>query len=113
VNRNEVRAIRGHDVLELLPNVECTRGAALRMVRERVQEVEHVPVFTVYLGEDLTEDTAITAAREYGVAAVVGRRGRADGHLTSMGDVDALIAELLQQRVGEVARRGNVHESLS
>jgi hypothetical protein len=29
-------------------------------------------VFTIYAGEDLADDTAITAAQENGIAAVVG-----------------------------------------
>ena len=97
VNSNTVRALRGHDVLELMPNVPCTRGAALRRVRQQVEEHGRPPVFTLYVGDDRAEDTAVAAAREHGVAAVVGRRGQADVHLTSAADVDVLLDALLHR----------------
>ena len=98
VNTEVVRGLRGHDVLELLPNVDCTRAGAVRTVRRCVEERLRRPVFTVYIGEDVADDDALSAAAEDGVAAVVGRRQDVARHLDSPDAVDALMNELIVDR---------------
>ena len=100
VNADVVRGLRGHDVLELLPNVDCTRAGGVRAVRRCVKERHGRPVFTVYIGEDVADDDAMHAAAEEdgGVAAVVGRRSGASCHFDSPDAVGALIGELITAR---------------
>jgi trehalose-phosphatase len=98
VNADVVRGLRGRDVLELLPNVDCPRAGAVRAVRRCVEERHGRPVFTVYIGEDVADDDALDAAAEDGVAAVVGRRTGSSCHFDSPDAVDALIGELITAR---------------
>jgi trehalose 6-phosphate phosphatase len=98
VNTSAVRPLRGHDVLELLPNVDCSRSEALRTVRRCVEERHQRPVFTMYIAEDVPHDGALDAAGENGVGAVVGRRTHAAYHLESCDDVDEMMNELIADR---------------
>jgi len=102
VNTDSVRSLRGHDVLELVPNVDCSRAEALRVVRRSVEARHHRAAFTVYIGEDIADDDAMSAIGERGVAAVIGRRTPVAHHLDSCDDLDALIDTLITSRV----RRG-------
>jgi trehalose-6-phosphatase len=99
VNGASVLPLRGHDVLELLPNVGCSRREALRIVRGCVEERCQRPVFTMYIGEDVPDDGALSAIGENGVAAVIGRRTHADYHLDSCDDVDLMVNELIADRL--------------
>jgi trehalose 6-phosphate phosphatase len=98
VNTSAVRPLRGHDVLELLPNVDCSRADALRTVRRCVEERHQRRVFTIYIGEDVPHDSALDAVGESGVGAVVGRRTQAAHHLESCDDVDEMMNELITDR---------------
>ena len=99
VNADVVRGLRGNDVLELVPNVGCTRADAVRTVTRCVEERHHRSVFTVYIAEDVPDDDALNANGEDGVAAVVGRRRDASYHFDSPDEVDSLIQELITARV--------------
>lgn len=99
VNAESVRALRGHDVLELLPNVDCSRAEALRTVRRCVEAHHRRVAFTVYIGEDIVDDDALSAIGERGVAAVIGRRTHAAYHLDSCDDLDAVINKLIETRL--------------
>lgn len=100
VNTDVVRGLRGHEVLELVPNVGCTRADAVRTVKRCLEEGDGRAVFTVYIGEDVADDDVANVVREDGVAAVVGRRRDASYHFDSLDEVDCLVNELI------VARRG-------
>ena len=99
VNTSAVRPLRGHDVLELLPNVGCSRAEALRTVRQCVEQRHQRPVFTMYIAEDVPHDGALDAGGENGVGAVVGRRTHAAYHLESCDDVDEMMNELISDRL--------------
>lgn len=107
VNTDVVRGLRGRDVLELLPNVDCPRASAVRLVRRCVEERLGRPVFTVYIGEDVADDDALTAVAEDGVAAVVGRRRDVACHFDSPDAVDALITDLIVARDDATERCGD------
>lgn len=98
VNTNVVRGLRGRDVLELIPNVNCTRAGAVRAVRRCLEERERRTVFTVYIGEDVADDDARDAAADNGVTTVVGRRTDAARRANSPEAVDSLINELIAAR---------------
>jgi trehalose 6-phosphate phosphatase len=99
VNTAAVRPLRGHDVLELLPNVDCSRAAALRTVRQCVEQRHQRPVFTMYIAEDVPHDSALDGVGESGVGAVVGRGTHAAYHLESCDDVDDMMNELITSRL--------------
>jgi trehalose-phosphatase len=94
VNSNEVRALRGHDVLELLPNVAHPRASAIGDLQRFVADLAARSVFTLYIGPDVADDDALDAVRPNGVAAVVGRRGHDRYHLASTADVERLLDRL-------------------
>lgn len=95
VNSQEVRLVRGNHVLELLPNVTNSRAAAIRAIREHLEQRHQRSVFTVYIGEDVVDDDAVRAVEGAGIVAVVGRRAsRAHYHLASPAVVERLIASL-------------------
>lgn len=98
VNSRSMRVLRGHDVLELLPNVGFSRAEAARAVRRRVEERHRRSVFTVYIGEDAVDDDALNAVGLSGVAAVVGRRTRVDCYLDSPEDVYAFVRTVIRDR---------------
>lgn len=98
VNSGVVRALRGHDVLELLPNVGSSRADALRAVQTRVAALSGESVFTVYVGGDLADDDFVRATHEHGVAAVVGQRTHTAYHIEP-GQIDPLLEELIASRL--------------
>ena len=106
VNTDVVRGLRGHDVLELLPTVGCTRADAVRMVKRCVEQRHRRPVFTVYIGEDVADDDALNAVAEDGVAAVVGRRRAASHHFDSPDGVESLVGELIVARLRQSTPAG-------
>jgi trehalose 6-phosphate phosphatase len=98
VNAGTVQTVRGRDVLELVPNVGCSPGDALLTIRRRLEAEQQRRVFTMYLGADGLDDSALSAVGSGGVAAVVGRRTRAEYHLQSQAEVDALLNHVIEDR---------------
>ncbi len=100
VNSAAVRALRGQDVLELLPNVGDSRADAVRAVERCVTDRYQRPVFTVYIGADWPDDDAAKMTGEGHVAAVVGRRHPAGYHLDSARELDSFLEQLIIRRGG-------------
>lgn len=98
VNNDAVQTVRGHDVLELVPNVGFSGAEALRTIRQRVEGRQERRVFTVYVGADAADDSALYAVGAGGVSAVVGRRSRAEYRFESPEEVDALVSRLTRDR---------------
>jgi trehalose-phosphatase len=61
-----LRVLFGASVLELLPNVMWHKGLALDWIRERVGNVKG-PTFTVYIGDDVTDQDAFAAIGPHGI----------------------------------------------
>lgn len=101
VNTQALRPFRGNHVLELLPNVGFARADAIAIVQSYLERRSGRQVFTVYVGEDATDDDGCRAVAERGVAVVVGQRGGpADYRLPSTQAVEALIAAMTDLRGG-------------
>jgi alpha,alpha-trehalase len=78
-----LRMLPGSCVIELLPAIAWHKGSALEWIRERIQRV-HGPTFTVYVGDDLTDEDAFRAVGPDGMAIaasdrVTGAEFRVDG----------------------------------
>jgi trehalose 6-phosphate phosphatase len=99
VRTNAVRAVRGRDVLELLPNLGQPRAAAIDEVRRVVAERTSRPVFSVYVGPDVVDDDARETPPGGGLSIVVGRRG-GGYHFATLDDVDGFVDELIALRSG-------------
>jgi len=55
-----VRLLPGACMLELLPAIDWHKGSALQWIRERIERV-HGATFTMYLGDDVTDEDAFRA----------------------------------------------------
>ena len=90
-----VRVVRGHDVLEALPNRLHLRATAICAVREVVEQRGLQRPFVLYMGADMIDDDGFDAVGDTGVGVVVGRRA-IDAHyqLTSRADVDRVMTRL-------------------
>jgi alpha,alpha-trehalase len=97
-HRPNFRMLRGHHVLELVPNIGATKAAAISAARDFLERRDGRRVFIVYLGEDVAEDDAHEAITGHGVAATVGPRiaARAAHHVGSVALVDQLLRRVAE-----------------
>jgi trehalose-phosphatase len=94
VERGLVRIMRGSNVLELLPNIDWNKGSAVRWIVERVQE-RSGPVFLVYIGDDVTDQDALTIVEEAdGLAIAASDRVTARVRLDGPAGVERFLAAL-------------------
>jgi len=68
-----LRALPGACVIELLPGVAWNKGRALEWIRERVEEI-HGPTFSVYIGDDVTDEDAFRAVGPHGMTIAASDR---------------------------------------
>ena len=97
-----LRRDRGKAVFELRPDVEWDKGHAVRWVLERVAP----DAVALYVGDDLTDETAFAALRGRGIGVAVGVSGRetlADMALRDPDEVRSFLHRLTSL-VGEGAR---------
>ena len=76
VDSGSLRVLPGACVIELLPGVSWHKGSALQWIRERIERV-HGPTFTVYVGDDVTDEDAFRAVGPEGMT--VSASDRASG----------------------------------
>ncbi|HMC76513.1 MAG TPA: trehalose-phosphatase [Vicinamibacterales bacterium] len=67
IEAGRLRVLPGSYVVELMPSTTWHKGSALEWIRTRV-EVLHGPVFTVYLGDDVTDEDGFRAVGPDGIA---------------------------------------------
>lgn len=93
-----LRLLPGACVLELLPGVSWNKGHALEWIRERVESL-HGPTFSVYVGDDVTDEDAFRAVGPHGMTIAASER--ADGaefRLDGPAGVERLLRALAGQR---------------
>jgi len=66
VDAGRLRLLPGACVIELLPGASWHKGSALQWIRERIERV-HGPTFTVYVGDDVTDEDAFRAVGPEGM----------------------------------------------
>jgi trehalose-phosphatase len=97
-----LRRDRGKAVFELRPDVEWDKGHAVRWVLERVAP----DGVALYIGDDLTDETAFAAIRGQGIGVAVGVSGRetlADMTLRDPDEVGSFLHRLTSL-IGDGAR---------
>ena len=74
------RVQRGHQVLELLPDIAWNKGTAVRWIEADATRRLGSTVRPVYLGDDRTDEHAFEAVGDRGVTVIVGRAPSAAAH---------------------------------
>jgi trehalose-phosphatase len=73
VDSGRLRVLPGACVVELLPGVSWHKGSALQWIRERIERV-HGATFTVYVGDDVTDEDAFRAVGPEGMTISASER---------------------------------------
>jgi len=73
IDAGRLRLLPGAGVIELLPDAAWHKGSALEWIRERVERI-HGPTFTVYVGDDVTDQDAFRAIGLHGLAISASER---------------------------------------
>lgn len=68
-----LRLLPGSCVVELLPAAGWHKGSALQWIRERIERI-HGPTFTVYVGDDVTDEDAFRAVGSEGMTISASER---------------------------------------
>ncbi|HPN72462.1 MAG TPA: trehalose-phosphatase [Candidatus Omnitrophota bacterium] len=103
LSAGRVFASGGKKVLEVLPPVKWDKGeAALRLISEK-KRMSKKPVLPVYIGDDITDETAFKAIGNSGLTVLVGRRSSAAGHyLEGTGEVISFIRRTIKVKKGDI-----------
>lgn len=75
-NNPEFKKGEGKKILEIKPNVDWHKGKALLWILEKLgldNKSEYVPI---YIGDDVTDEDAFVAVRDYGIGILVGSHGQ-------------------------------------
>ena len=73
LDTGRLRALPGACVIELLPGIAWNKGHALEWIRERVEKL-HGPTFSVYIGDDVTDEDAFRAVGPNGMTIAASDR---------------------------------------
>jgi len=73
IDSGELRLLPGDCVIELLPGAAWHKGSALQWIRERIERI-HGPTFTMYVGDDVTDEDAFRAVGPDGIALSASER---------------------------------------
>ena len=88
------KLLRADQALEVLPNIEWTKGDAVRWILEDVESWAGRPAWCVFFGDDVTDEDAFRAV-SHGLSVVVGRRPSAAlFRLDSPADVAAVLSRV-------------------
>ena len=94
VDAGRLRLMPGACVLELLPATSWHKGSALEWIRERVERL-HGATFTVYVGDDVTDEDAFEAVGLCGMTIGASERvTSAEFRVDGPGDVERLLHSL-------------------
>lgn len=88
-----LRVMRGSNVLELLPNIDWNKGHAVRWLYERAER--HLgPTFPAYIGDDVTDQDALTALESDGFPIAASDRVTASARLDGPPQVEQFLRSL-------------------
>ena len=73
LDAGRLRILPGACVLELLPAIDWHKGSALEWIRERIERI-HGPTFTIYIGDDVTDEDAFRAVGPGGMTIAASER---------------------------------------
>lgn len=91
LTRGKLRRLLGHHVVEYLPNIAAHKGDATKWIIKDVTERCGQPVWTVFVGDDVTDEDAFKAIKQ-GIGVLVGsRETNATFRVENTREVDALL----------------------
>jgi trehalose-phosphatase len=91
----KLRRLTGSHVVEYLPNIAAHKGEATQWIIEDIEERCAQPVWTVFIGDDVTDEDAFVAVR-HGIGVLVGSRETHASHrIADTREVGALLEWLL------------------
>jgi trehalose 6-phosphate phosphatase len=91
----KLRRLTGSHVVEYLPNIAAHKGEATRWIIKDVERRCAQPTWTIFLGDDVTDEDAFKVIRR-GIGVLVGsRETRATHRVADTGEVEALLDWLL------------------
>jgi trehalose-phosphatase len=86
-----LKRLEGKMVAEYLPNLASHKGDAAVWIAKDVEAQVRRPVWTLFLGDDVTDEDAFRAI-DSGIGVLVGSRPSAASHqLDGIADVDLLL----------------------
>ena len=91
--------LRGKKVLELVPNIHWDKGKAALFLLEKFNKT----CLPVYVGDDVTDETAFNALKEYGITIRVGKSKQTQAEYYLRGQWEVL--RLLQYLYGLLNQR--------
>ena len=74
INDGILRVLPGDEMTELLPNIDWTKGNAVRAIIRHVESMHKQPVWPVYFGDDATDEDAFEEIGDGGLTIGVGNR---------------------------------------
>jgi trehalose-phosphatase len=94
LDAGRLRILPGACILELLPAIPWHKGSALEWIRERIERM-HGPTFTVYIGDDVTDEDAFRAVGPGGMTIAASERvTSAEFRVDGPADVERLLHSL-------------------
>jgi trehalose-phosphatase len=69
-----LRVLPGDEMTELLPNIDWTKGDAVRAIIRHVESIHKQAVWPVYIGDDATDEDAFEEIGDSGLTIGVGNR---------------------------------------
>ena len=95
----KLRRLTGSSVVEYLPNIAAHKGDATRWIAKDVKERCHQRVWTVFVGDDVTDEDAFKAI-DHGIGVLVGSRDTHASHrVADPNEVCSLLDWLTEIRV--------------
>jgi trehalose 6-phosphate phosphatase len=96
VKSGKLRRLPGSFVLEFLPNIAAHKGDATKWIAKDVEARCKQPAWTVFIGDDITDEDAFKAIKA-GISVLVGSRATNATHrVANTGEVCRLLAWLTQ-----------------
>jgi len=89
LSRGGIKVLRGKKVLELLPDLSWGKGEAVKLLIDTVRR-EKGEVVPIYMGDDLTDESAFRIINEIGISILVSegrRKSNAQYFLRNTGEV--------------------------
>ncbi len=103
VSKKEIWIELGKKVFEIRPPVEWGKGKAILWLLKKEQYVSNkFKVFSIYLGDDLTDENAFAAIKNSGLAILIGsaKSSHAKYYLKDTQEVAQFLKEILELKKG-------------